>query len=124
VEVGQATVQERGMDVQARRYAADEDVNKLKYDAKISKMQASSAKQAGMFGALSAMVSGVSQAFGSMGSGGPTGTSLVNTAFSVGSPGTTQYAPPIVTAPPLVPQVKYGTYKPLVGPTQPRYMSF
>lgn len=118
IDIGLATVQERGMDVQARRFQGQEEVNKLRYDAKMSNMQAQSAKTAGMFGALSSIVGGVSQAFGSMGAGGPTGTSLVNTAFSVGNAGTPQYAPAIVTAPPLVPMVKTG--RPLLpNPTNP-----
>jgi hypothetical protein len=135
-DVAMATVQEREMEVQARRFQGEEAVNKNLYDAKMSKMQAKSAKQAGMIGAMSSIVGAVGNAFGSIGSmGGGGGTSLTS-AFNMGAsaPAATpsvattpqpysggNFLLPTMTAPRITP---YGSYSGFIGAAPPRYTSF
>ncbi len=92
-DVAVATIQEREMDVQARRIQRDEEVARYEYEAANNRAQAKAVKTAGALGAVSAIV-------GSLGGigGGVSGTSVTNSAF-VGQPGN------VTTPPHLINQV-------------------
>lgn len=92
LEVGMGTVQEREMDVQAKRFAGQEEVERYKYDAKVSKMNAKNTMTAGILGAASGMISGIGNAIGGM----PTGGTAVNSAFSM-QPNQYQATPPVIS---------------------------
>lgn len=139
-DVAMATVREREMEVQARRFQGEEAVNKGLYDAKISKMEAKNAVAAGKMAAMTSIVGAVGNAMGSvMGSGGfgggGGGTSLTS-AFNMGAstPAATpsvatapqpysggNFLLPTMTAPRITP---YGSYSGFIGAAPPRYTSF
>ena len=80
--VASATIEASELDIQARRFAGSEEVSRLQFEAANNRTQASAVKRAGIIGAIGAGISGIGSAFS-----GPGGTSLLNSAFSVGTPG-------------------------------------
>ena len=80
--VASATIEASELDIQARRFTGSEKVSRLQFEAANNLSQAKNVKTAGIIGAVGAGISGVSGALS-----GPSGTSLLNSAFSVGTPG-------------------------------------
>jgi hypothetical protein len=105
IEVGQSIVQESEMTVQGRRFAGQEEVDRLRFEAKNATNQAKAAKQAGVFNAVSSVIGGIGGAINAM-----PGTSL-SSAFNVSA--TSPVAQPaIVTMPPAPvakPKLSLGT---------------
>ena len=99
-QVSQALVQEREMDVQARRFQGSEDVNKLNWEAQQNRQQAKAVKTAGMLNAMSSIVG----SFSGM-SGGSGGTSLSG-AFNMGA--SQPVASPTIATMPPAPSVSGG----------------
>ena len=81
--VANATVEASEMDIQARRFAGDEEVSRLAFEAANARSQAGAVKTAGFIGAASTAIGGIGSAFTST-----SGTSLLNSAFQVGTRGT------------------------------------
>ena len=90
--VASATVEASELDIQARRFTGSEEVSRLKFEAANNLFQAKAVKRAGIIGAVGSLIGGAGKAFSGSG-----GTSLLNSAFSVGTPG----AGPISTFTPM-----------------------
>jgi len=95
LDVAEATILERSMDLQARRIEGNEEVERNRYEASVSRMQAENAKKAGMINAMGSIVGAIGGAVGGMGGGG--GGGAFQSAY-VGA-GTPQATPIAVTQP-------------------------
>jgi hypothetical protein len=91
LQVALATNQEVGMDIQGARIRGQEHQLKALAEAQNLRRQAAETKKAGMFGAVSSVISGV----GSM-IGGISGTSLIGGAFAANKVGQAQMSPAVV----------------------------
>jgi hypothetical protein len=80
--VADATIEASELDIQARGFAGDEEVNRLEFEAANDLVQAGNVKKAGQIGAFASVIGGAGKIFSSA-----PGTSLLNSAFSVGTPG-------------------------------------
>jgi hypothetical protein len=96
LQVGLATNQESGMDIQKARIQGKEFQLKALAEAKNLRAQAKAAKTAGMFGAISSVISGVGSMVGGVTGGG---TSLIGSAFSANPVGKAQMSPVVAPYP-------------------------
>ena len=80
--VASATIEASELDIQGRRISGEEEIGRLQFEAANARSQAGAIKTAGILGAVGTVIGGAGSVFSSGSS-----TSLLNSAFSVGTRG-------------------------------------